>query len=553
MNLPCALAVKHVLIHIHIFIFIYISAWHSLLIHPFLLVLFATQSVGLPSANASKYLAGALRQGLVSEAQLRSAIARIMLTRFKLGEFDEVEGRPYQHVDESVLDSAEHRAMAREAAAASIVMAHNDCSAGPTAAGAAGTTHRMKQGGGCTLPYTGVGSAGHGQGTVANTPAATGDTIAVIGPFTNCSGKIAGGWSKTNCYLHSYAGIPSNIVSILDGVTTAAAKMGKNTDHRSGGGGGGGGGDTGGIGSGATTTVVYSEGTTDLTTISPHGIADAAKLAKSASLTVLGVGTGSNVEKEGKDRETLGLPAVQQELLEAVHAAVREGGGKLVVVVVSAGPVALDPTLADAILYAGYGGEEAGNGVADVLFGAVSPSARFPVTVYEEDYLSKVGPVSDYSSTSGVGRTYRYLDVAKSKPIWQFGYGLSYSTFAYSNLEVALQKGTPNVVTVHATVTNTGDVDAHEVVQLYVSVPGAGAVAPALPIPIRSLQGFSRTFLKASASAAVRFSLLPSQYATVQANGTSVVTAGEYTVYLGGSQPDDPSAPSNVLRGSFSI
>jgi hypothetical protein len=104
------------------------------------------------------------------------------------------------------------------------------------------------------------------------------------------------------------------VVSVLDGITEAAGKMGGKDGVR----------------------VVYSQGTTDLNTTSPHGIADAAKLAKSASFTVISVGTGSNVEKEGKDRTMLGLPGVQQDLLEAVSAAVRDGGGKLVVVVVSA-------------------------------------------------------------------------------------------------------------------------------------------------------------------------------------------------------------------------
>ena len=97
---------------------------------------------------------------------------------------------------------------------------------------------------------------------------------------------------------------------------------------------------------------------------------------------------------------------------------------------------------------------EAGHGIADVIFGHVSPSARLPVTVYAEGYLSQVGPVSDFSMTSkGVGRTYRYLDEAKSKPLWKFGYGLSYSTFKYSNLNVETYDK-PNVI-VSCTVTNT--------------------------------------------------------------------------------------------------
>ena len=156
------------------------------------------------------------------------------------------------------------------------------------------------------------------------------------------------------------------------------------------------------------------------------------------------------------------------------------------------------------------------------------------------------------TSSHSEGRTYRYLDVAQSKPLWQFGFGLSYSTFAYSALQVDVQEGAPDV-RIYATVVNTGSVDAHEVVQLYVSVPGAGAVSPALPIPLRSLQGFTREFLKAGASARVQFTLKQSQYTTVQADGSATVTPGKYSVYVGGSQPGDPAARSNVLSGSFSV
>ena len=111
------------------------------------------------------------------------------------------------------------------------------------------------------------------------------------------------------------------------------------------------------------------------------------------------VGSGST-EAESKDRATLGLPDAQQRLLEAVRSAMRAASpaGMLVVVVISAGPVYLDPACADAILYAGYPGMEAGHGIADVIFGRVSPSARFPVTVYdsqaEQEHWQRRNPQS---------------------------------------------------------------------------------------------------------------------------------------------------------------
>ena len=322
------------------------------------------------SANASQYLKAAISAGLVKEAAVRSAVGRVMLTRFRLGEMDEGKDRPYQHVDESLLDSAEHRALAREAAAASIVLASN--------------THSR-------LP-------------VAHLPATP--RIVVIGPFADCNETISGGWSKTNCYLHSYAGIPSKIVSLLEAVREEALQLPGNA------------------------TVDFYEGSTDQRNISAAAFEAAVEAVSGASLVVMALGTGSNVEKESTDRLSLGLPTVQQQLLDAVSA--KRGAASsttLVVVCVSAGPVAIDPSLADALLYAGYGGEEAGHGIADVIFGHVSPSGRFPTTVYNSTYLSMVGPVSDYSSTSGVGRTYRYLDTKLSPPIFSFGFGLSCKPF----------------------------------------------------------------------------------------------------------------------------
>lgn len=126
-------------------------------------------------------------------------------------------------------------------------------------------------------------------------------------------------------------------------------------------------------------------------------------------------------EAEGRDRGVLTLPGCpssgscpsgptndQTALLKAVRTAMTKPHQKLVLVLVSAGPIALTNIIDyDAVLYAGLGGQAAGYGVADVMWGGRSPSARFPVTVYEPDYLSKVGPILDYSTTSGVGRTYR--------------------------------------------------------------------------------------------------------------------------------------------------
>lgn len=425
-----------------------------------------------------------------------------MLTRFRLGEFDEGPNRPWATVDESLLDSPAHRALAREAASASTVMAYNECDAQ-----------------GCTLPFQ---------------PSWSGDkkgerSIAVLGQFANCTNVVGGGWAKTSCYLHSYAGIPSNIVNILDAVHEDARALGA--------------------------TVKFAAGAT----LDSAAINEAVDAATAAELTILTVGTG-NLEAEGRDRLNLTLPPDQESLLAAVASAVAKTGGRLVVVCISAGPVYIDPTVAGvgAVLYAGYGGEEAGHGVTDIIFGRVCPSARFPLTVYDKNYLDLVGPVSDFSSTSGVGRTYRYLNVTASPPLYYFGHGLSYSRFEYSDLSVTLSQATSvGHVTVNATVKNVGSVSAQEVVQVYVANPGAGAVAPALPVPLRSLLAFSKPQLLPGKSTHLSFTLPVSQFATVQTNGSSVITGGVYTVSVGGRQPADTNkagvAQGNILTDRITL
>jgi len=257
---------------------------------------------------------------------------------------------------------------------------------------------------------------------------------------------------------------------------------------------------------------------------------------------------------------------------------------KLVLVLVSAGPIPITNLEDyDAVLYAGLGGQAAGYGVADVMWGAVSPSARFPVTVYAADYLSKVGPILDYSTTSGVGRTCessnglpqpsrhgrlmqtvcallptdRYLDTAKSPPIFKFGFGLSYSHFTYSDL--AVHSFADKTVNVTATVRNDAPIGspswgsgATEIPQLYVTVPRQPAP---LPVPRLALQGFTKVQLPAQGSASLSFRLVPRQYCTVLDSGRCKVFAGDYRVSVGGHQPEDElgEATSNVVSASFTV
>ncbi len=180
---------------------------------------------------------------------------------------------------------------------------------------------------------------------------------------------------------------------------------------------------------------------------------------------------------------------------------------------------------ANAILDAWYPGEEGGTAVAETLSGKNNPAGRLPVTFYKG--VDQLPPFEDYAMK---GRTYRYFT---GTPLYPFGYGLSYTTFAYSDLSVpspAVAAGDP--VTADVTVTNTGSVAGDEVAQLYLkfpSVPGA---------PNRALRGFQRVHLAAGASQKVHFDLKPRDLSMVTEAGEPVIAEGDYTVSVGGGQPE---------------
>jgi beta-glucosidase len=301
-------------------------------------------------------------------------------------------------------------------------------------------------------------------------------------------------------------------------------------------------------------------------------------------VVVLVLGLGSAVEAEGVDRTFLGLPSKQQQLLDAVVGAAarcRPRPKPVVLVLVSAGGVALPTPSAsrpwpDAIVWVGYGGEEQGNGVLDVLLAreGFSPTGRLPVTWYANGYLDEVGPILDYGLASGVGRTYRFLDESRAPPLFRFGFGLSFSRFAYADLSVETLDDPAVVVSV--TVRNVGDAPAAAVAQLYLSVPRAGAaLVDARPghskfagrVPYRSLAGFQKTkALRPGESVALRFRLEEGQQLTTGADGARVREPGTYTVSVGGHQPawsdgrgrglpprPEEARESNVVQGTFTV
>jgi beta-glucosidase len=243
--------------------------------------------------------------------------------------------------------------------------------------------------------------------------------------------------------------------------------------------------------------------------IPPAGVllAEAEKAVKDSEVALVFVGLNGSQEGEGHDRSSIDLPEPQESLVKAMIAT----GKPVVVVLTSGGALAVNSAAAGAtaILSAWYGGEEAGTAIADTLAGVNNPAGRLPVTFYKS--LDQVPSFTDYSMK---GRTYRYF---KGEPLYPFGYGLSYSTFAYSGLSA---KRTSSGAEISATVKNTSSREGDEVVQLYVA-GGAGEDAP-----VRSLRGFQRIHLRAGESRQVKFAI-----------GAEDVPKDKVEISVGGGQP----------------
>jgi len=217
-------------------------------------------------------------------------------------------------------------------------------------------------------------------------------------------------------------------------------------------------------------------------------LAEAEKIARDSDVALLFVGLNGTQEGEGHDRTAIELPEPQENLVKAIVAT-----GKPVVVILTSGSalaVNSAASSAAALLSAWYGGEEAGTAIADTLAGVNNPSGRLPVTFYKS--TDQLPPFTDYAMK---GRTYRYFT---GETLYAFGYGLSYSTFAYSSLTA---KRTAAGAEIRATVKNTSYREGDEVVQLYIA-GGSGADAP-----IRSLRGFQRIHLQAGESREVKFAV----------------------------------------------
>ncbi|MBO7608600.1 MAG: glycoside hydrolase family 3 C-terminal domain-containing protein [Muribaculaceae bacterium] len=248
---------------------------------------------------------------------------------------------------------------------------------------------------------------------------------------------------------------------------------------------------------------------------------DAGKAARNCDVVVAVLGIDKSIEREGQDRYTLELPADQREFIQEIY----KINPRTVVVLVAGSSIAINwiNEHIPAVLDAWYPGEQGGNAVAEALFGDYNPGGRLPLTVYRS--LEDLPAFDDYSLTNGPGRTYQYFT---GKPLYEFGYGLSYTTFKYSNLTTKIDND--NVV-VNFNITNTGKRDGDEVAQVYVHYPETGTY-----MPIKQLRGFERVNISRGKTKTMNISIPKKELRYWdESNRCFVTPSGEYKIMVGSS------------------
>ncbi len=249
---------------------------------------------------------------------------------------------------------------------------------------------------------------------------------------------------------------------------------------------------------------------------------NALEIAEKADAVILAVGLSSLLEEESLDRDQIELPDVQQALIKKIL----KLGKPTVLVILGGGAIAFDDEVLNvlAIIEAWYPGQSGGAAVADVLFGDYNPAGRLPVTFYKS--TSQLPNFEDYSMEN---RTYKFF---KGEPLFPFGHGLSYTTFAYSNLKIPESIDAGEHIKFSVEVENTGKVAGDEVVQVYVK-----DVKASVRVPTHSLQAFKRIHLMPDEKQIVTFQLSPKQLALLNDDMQWMVEPGEFIISVGGGQP----------------
>ncbi|MDR2844451.1 MAG: glycoside hydrolase family 3 C-terminal domain-containing protein [Candidatus Symbiothrix sp.] len=260
----------------------------------------------------------------------------------------------------------------------------------------------------------------------------------------------------------------------------------------------------------------------------------AGEVVRKSDMVVAVLGINKSIEREGKDRDDIHLPKDQEEFIREIYKA----NPNTVVVLVAGSSLAINWINENipAIVNAWYPGEQGGTAIAEVLFGDYNPAGRLPLTYYNS--LDELPPFDDYDIAKG--RTYQYFT---GKPLYPFGYGLSYSTFEYKNLEV---KEEGKNFRVSFLVKNTGKIDGEEVSQVYVKLPEIN-----IPLPIKTLKGFKRVFVKKGQTEKVEISIpKESLHYWNEATNNFVVPSGKYLFMIGSSSEDIRLKTFSVIEKS---
>ncbi|MFD2828221.1 glycoside hydrolase family 3 C-terminal domain-containing protein [Leeuwenhoekiella polynyae] len=418
--------------------------------------------VSLNCGDTYSALPEAVEKGLITEAEIDQQLALLLKTRFKLGLFDPKGSNKYDSLSLEVVNNDEHRALARESAQKSIVLLKND-----------GILPLKKD----LSKYFLTG------------PNAT----------------------STEVLLGNYYGVNSNMVTILEGISTAIIP---------------------------TSQLQYRQGAM-LNKDSRNPINYATGNAANSDVTLVVLGLSSTLQGEegdsidsdtAGDRLDYGLPPNQIQYLEDLRAMADrnpEDRKPLIAIVTGGSPVDLSKVqeLADAVLYVWYPGEEGGTAIADVLFGDVSPSGRLPITFPKS--LDQLPAYDDYSME---GRTYKYMN---GEPMYPFGFGLSYTQFEYSNATLdKTELSAEESVSLEVTVKNTGNVKSDEVVQVYIS-----DLEASVRVPNSQFINTRRVTLEPGASEKVTFEIKPESFQVVQEDGSKIIEPGKFRLYVGGSSP----------------
>ncbi len=423
-----------------------------------------------------------LDAGKVKIADIDRACRYVLEAKYKLGLFDD----PYRYCDEkrakTVIGSEANHAKAREIAAKSFVLLKNENQALP-------------------LKKTG--------------------TVAVIGPLANSGPNMPGTWSvsaeldKTASLVEGMKAVLGNKVNILTHLGSNLLEDPNYQKH----------------------ATMFGRTIARDSRKEEEIIAEAVQVAQQSDVVVAALGESSEMSGESSSRSELDIPKNQQNLLKALLAT-----GKPVVLVLFTGrPLTLtwEDAHVPAILNVWFGGTETGKAVADVLFGDVVPSGKITAT-----FPRNVGQIPIYYAHKNTGRPYgnsgdfekfksNYLDVSNS-PLYPFGYGLSYTTFSYSDIRLDRntidEKGTLQA-SIH--ITNTGNYDAEETVQLYIQ-----DVVASVTRPVKELKGFQKIFLKKGEQKTVNFKINVDDLKFFDNSLKYIAEPGNFKVYIGPNSRD---------------